>query len=391
MLTVRVRLLLLLCPLLPATACSAQQPGENPLLTLMPELRGMAAPDWLQEGTRVTYHAVSATLPGFRFYLYREGGEDAWRPAEEVGPAGAGLLQYTCVYRSASGAVGTLDNYVVDINTGSLTHQSLGGSVDPAGAGACWVNPAALTDADRFQAPHTRVVKMPHPIGERVYDAIRFHYTTDSTVDSLVYELETGLLLFHRHTSISTDQRYTLMTQMTFAGLRQSPPTVADAPAPEWAATPSKIHYQGSFSVAAPGTPLMPIPVSAVIEKVDGGTRWGKFRVTRHVAVPGQVADAIDVFCGAGGIAGEPWMAPALLSDLTAGQVLDRDPELGVVTTVEQITPGPEGTEIVVISREGKGFKRSTAYDRATGMMLMVNALQHVGTAVHQTQFELVR
>lgn len=386
---VRGRILLVLCAMLLANPVFAQQPGENPLLTLMPELRGMAAPDWLQEGTRVTYHVASATVPEARRSLYIDPRHGLPRLGKEMGPAGTSLLQYVCVYRSADVAVGALDNYVVDINTGDLNHQPMGGAVDPAGAGACWANPAALAGAERFQSDKTLVVKMPHPIGERVYNAIRFRYNTETLVDDLVYDLESGLLLFHQHASLSKDRNRTLMTQMRFVALRQAPPPVADAAAPEWAATTRAMQYQGALAALVPGSPAMPIPISATIERLDGGDRWGRYRVTRQF--PGQMPDATDIFCGAGGIAGEPWMAPALLQGLTAGQVLDRDPELGVVTTVEKIAPGPGGADIIVISREGKGFKRSHAYDRASGMMLLVNSLQQVGLAVHETQFELVR
>ncbi len=106
-----------------------------------------------------------------------------------------------------------------------------------AGAGACWANSAALAGAERFQAPDTYIVKMPQPIGDRIYDAVRFHYVGETAVDDTVYDLESGLLLFYQHIALSADARSTLMSQMTFSSLRQSPPLVADAAAPDWGAS----------------------------------------------------------------------------------------------------------------------------------------------------------
>ena len=371
-----------------ASAGFAQNPGENSLLLLMPELRTMAAPDWLREGTRVTYFTASATVPAERFYWYKDQ-RGGWTKADEVGPAGAGYLQYVCVYRSTNGAVGTLDSYGIDINTGILIPQSLGGAVDPAGAGACWANPAALAGADRFQSPNAYIVKMPQPIGNAVYNAVRFHYVGDIAVDDTVYDLETGLLLFYQHIALSADARSTLMSQMTFTSLRQAPPPVAEAPAPDWAAATTPLQYQGALAVQVPGSPTFPLPIHATLQKTDGGARWGKYQITQQLQ--GQLPEYKEVFCGAGGIAGQPWMAPALLHDLQPGQVLDQDPLLGIVTTVEQVMPGPTGGELVVVSQQGKGFKRSHAYDRASGMLLMVNAMQQVGIGVQQMQLQLVR
>ncbi len=98
------RSLLTLGLALVASAGFGQNPGENSLLLLMPELRTMAVPDWLREGTRVTYFTASATVPAERFYWYKDQ-HGAWTRADEVGPSGAGYIQYTCLYRSPGGAV----------------------------------------------------------------------------------------------------------------------------------------------------------------------------------------------------------------------------------------------------------------------------------------------
>jgi hypothetical protein len=380
--------LLVLCLVLTTTAGFAQQLGENPLLMVVPQLRGMAAPEWLQEGTRVTYHTASATLPADAIYHYQDArGLPRWD--DEVGPAGAAMLQWVCVHRSPEGVVGTFTSYAADIADGTLLPGTPGGSVDPAGAGACWANPAALATLDGLQSGNTQVLRMPHTIGERVFNAIRFHHVGDRSIDSLVYDLDSGLLLFHRNAAISADGRYTLLKTRNFVALRQAPPPVVNAPAPDWVGSTAPISYHGASASIVSGAQLMPIAATATFEKIDGGARWAKYRVTRQSS--GQIPDTIEMICGAGSFTGEPWMAPALLRALTAGQVLDRDPDIGVVITVEEVAPGPGGAEIVVISHEGKGFKESRAYDRATGRLLMLTSAQQVGIALRQMQMQLAQ
>lgn len=379
--------LLALVPVLLAGAALAQGFGENKLLTLMPELRTMAAPEWLREGTRVTYESASATVPANRFYWYKDH-NDNWHKADEPGPASAGFIQYQCLYRSATGAVGALDSYLLDINSGNLSPLSLGGQVDPAGAGACWANPAALARADRFQDRSTQVLKMPQPIGGHTYKGIRFHYVGETAVDDTVYDLDTGLLLFYQHVGLSADRRSTLLVQMTFAG-RHQVELPADPAAPGWLGETEPLQYQGATVVQLPGSPVFPMPTQVQVRKTGGGARWGKYEVAQQAQ--GQLPGTKEIYCGAAGIGGEPWMSPALLRDLRAGQVLDQDPQLKVTTSVAQVTPGPGGAEMVVISQEGPGFRRLHGYDRATGRMLWLRSLQQVGAAVHDTQLQLVR
>jgi hypothetical protein len=371
-----------------AGATSAQSLGQNSLLTLMPELRLMAAPDWLHEGTRVTYTNATATVPGSDIAWFK-GQADNWQKADVSGASSAGWVQYQCVYRSPTGAVGSLDGYLLDINTGNLIPHALGGEVAPAGAGACWANPTALAKADRFQDKQMHVIKMPQPIGDHTYKGIRFHYTTDTSVDDTVYDLDSGLMLFFQHIALTADRTSTLMIQMTFSALRQVPPVVDDAPAPDWLSDKTPLQYSGAITAYIAGSPPLPIPLQMQMQKTDGGARWGKYQATQQTQ--GQMSGSAETFCGAGGLCGEPWMAPALLQNLQVGQVLDRDPQLNITTSVEQVLPMTNGGELVVIAQEGKGFKRVHGYERATGKMLLVDTAQEMGVALQETRVDLVR
>lgn len=384
----RASICLLAMVVLISGVAQAQNLDENKLLVLMPELRTMPGPEWLQEGTRVTYFLASATVPADRFYYWKDY-KGSWHKEDQVGPSGAGFLQYQCVMRSDTGAVGVLDNYLQQVGTGVLAPSTLGGTVDPAGAGACWANPAALVKADRFQSNDIAVIKMPQPIGDQVYKGIRFHYVGETAVTDSVYDLDSGLLLFFQHVALSADRRSTVLTQMTFVARRQVPPLVANAAAPAWMADTHQLQYQGAVTVHLQGSPQFPLPMMVSLQKTGGGARWAKYQATREVQ--GQLPASVDIYCGAGGLGGQPWMSPDLLAKMSAGQVLDEDPNIGTQTRVDEITRGPGGGDAVVITQEGKGFKRSAAYDRASGKVLMIDALQQVGAAVQETRLQLAR
>lgn len=364
----------------------AQQFEENKLLVLMPELRQMPAPDWLQEGTRVTYFTASATVPAERFYWYKdERGE--WRKGDMPGPAGMGFMQYQCVYRSPNGAVGTMDMYGQDPTSGVLVPQVAGGAVDPAGAGACWANPAALAKADRFQSKDFAAIKMPYPLEGKTYQSIRFHYVGETAVDDYVYDLESGVLLFHQHVALSADRLSTLLAQTTFMARRQVPLPAQNPAAPAWMADAKQMQYQGQLVVQMAGMPQFPMPMAVTLQKTGGGARWASYQATQQMQ--GQMPNSVNLICGAAGLGGEPWMSPDMLKGLQPGQVLDQDPQTQVVTGVGQVG-GPMGP-LVVIVQEGRGFRKSRAYDPATGKLILLESLQQVGQAIHQTQLQLVQ
>lgn len=369
--------------------CCAQKPpslGENRLLALMPELRKLSSPSWVKEGLRVNYYAASATLPADRFYYYKDAKGNLAR-GEEVGPAGGGISQYTVIARTATSVIGNLDTYMQDIGSGMVVPSYLSGTVDPAGAGAVWANPAALAKATRFQDRELRVMKAPYPLNGKTYQSIRFHYVSARAVTDDVYDLASGLWLFHGSVVLSADGRYTQLTQVTYRSRRQLALPVASPAAPAFLGQTKQFAFQGAISVMVPGSPVFPQPVSLVLRKTGGGERWARYDVSSQT--PGQMPSDRDMLCGAGQLPGEPWVSPSLLKNLTPGQILDRDPDVPFTVQVEGVQPGPRG-EVVLVTNAGPGYKRTYAYERASGRELMVTTLQQVGAAVQQTQLQWV-
>ena len=365
-----------------ASAQDAPAAGENKLLALMPELRKLPGPGWVKEGARVSYHSGAATIAAERFYYYKDH-HDAWQRGDEVGPAGAGISQYTVIARTDTGVIGMLENYTIDAAGGVMVPSYVGGTVDPAGAGACWANPGALAHADRFQSRELTVLKMPYPLGGHTYQTVRFHHVTNQSVLDSVYDLDSGVLLLSSSVVLSSDGRHTQLTQMTYLGRRQLELPAADLPAPDWLGAVRQLRYQGAITVQMAGMPQFPMPMSLSLQKTGGGARWARYEVSRQTQ--GQLPGSMELICGAGGLCGEPWMSPAWLKELRAGQVLDRDPHTQATMQVEQ------AGAMVVISQTGPGFKRVRCYDRVTGREVALTTYQQVGQAIHQTRLQLAQ
>lgn len=371
-----------------AGGCLAQKApswGENKLLALMPELRKLPSPSWVKEGARVSYYSASASVSADRFYYYKnEHGN--WSRGDEVGPAGAGITQYTVVARSETSVVGNLESYLQ--TSGVMAPSYSGGTVDPAGAGACWANPAALVKATRFQSGSLLVMKAPYPLNGKTFSSLRCHSVSDRAVRDEVYDLASGILLFYGSAVLSGDGRHTQLAQMTLISRRQISLPATNPTRPDWVAQTNRLEYQGTVSLALQGSPQFPIPTSLSLQKTAGGARWAEYEVTRQTQ--GQLPGSGDLICGAGQLMGEPWTSPALLQNLRRGQILDQDPVTHATVEVADVTQGPAGV-MVVLSESGAGYKRLRGYDRATGKELMLTALQQVGPGVQQTQLQLAQ
>lgn len=386
----RGRLLILgalcLALVLPQWLAAQTTSGENKLLALMPELRKLPSPDWVKEGARVTYYGAAASLPADRFYYYKDEHGLPQR-GDEVGPAGGGFTQYTVVARTAASVIGVLENFAQDVGTGTLVPAPGAGSIDPAGAGACWANPAALAKADRFQSDFLLVQKSPYPLGGQTFKSVRFHYVSETSVLDSVYDLDSGLLLFFGSAVLSGDRRHTQLTQMTFCGRRQLALMAGQPDLPGWVNQQKQLQYRGQLLVLMPGMPTFPMPMALTLSKSDGGARWAKYQVATQAQ--GQPPGTLDLYCGAAQLLGEPFMSPQVLAELQPGQVIDEDPQMRVTVRVESVGPQAGVQNLVVISQSGKGFVRLRGYERDSGRLLLVQTDQQVGTATHRTQLQL--
>jgi len=156
----------------------------NPFPQIFPQLKRLPAPSWLKQGLRVTYYVQSATIT---------------QSPDEEGGGGAGYLQNDVVATDAKNiAVST--SWILDGGNGQLTPNGVFGASFSPGVGDWWLNPTVLVDAEQVANEDLIVVHMPATVAGQTYPAVRFEYHSDKAVAIWMFEEETGLLIYYRHT-----------------------------------------------------------------------------------------------------------------------------------------------------------------------------------------------
>ncbi len=368
---------------------------RNPLFALVPGLGDMPAPPWLQEGLRATYNTRAASLSDFSIYVYRgDDGKGAF--GQEHGFGGAGLTQFTIIARDQGKFIGAGMSYTVDINTGNLTPQPAGVSVDVPGAGVIWTSPRGLAAAAKVTMKNLTIVKGTYPENGATHNSITFRWSHDAYLERLVegiadatYDLDTGLQLYSAHQVTNSMANRTQLTQSEYAGRRYLElPWHADA-APVWTQQVQRLEYHGTVCLQMVGTPNIPMQYSAVFERTDGGPNWTAYTATRYLR--GQYNESFQLGCGVNGFPGGPWMPPEALQTLTPGQLLDSDPFTGVKVNVDQIAPGPNGTQLMGFATTMPGTTLIHAYDRADGRLVFIREIKRVGLATQVMELSLAR
>lgn len=379
-----VPLLLLLAASVACPRALAAPALEDNLLTLLPAARHMPAPDWIQQGVRVTYDAASAKVAGDMVHLFRNN-FGASNP-DEIGASGRGPVQWDCIAQTPTQVVGNITLcVVVDPATGKLACTPAGPSVDVPGCGSVWCNPEALATADQLHDEHLVVKKLPYPMGDKTYRAIAFQYTTDTSVTTTLYDLDSGLEISYSHAILSEDGQSTQMAVSRYLGTRQVRlPARAEA-APAWAATTRTLTYNGNMTVQIPASPELPMPIGMTVQRQAGGAKWTHYHMVQ--TTNGMAGGSYDLACGVASLCGGPWMAPEILAACRPGQELDSDPITHIRVVVEGVG-GPDNTQ-VALSQTGPGLRNLYAYDIHSGKLLRMISSQEVGVAVQVSDLRL--
>jgi hypothetical protein len=358
----------------------------------LPELRTKPAPAWVQQGTRLTYYAAAASVPGsYHQYVEDEKGEwidpttgQRYRQEDVQSAAGHG---YNEVNVSAlNGGVAALSIRAYGLSgmarTSPVTTLTWGGAVGLPGAGSdYWLHPDVLAQVDEVITPSLKVLRMPYVIEGREYASIWMQSIGDRGNYTWVYDLESGALL---HTASSTTgpplvgpvavgegrEGSTFLTHSTLVNIRRPALPWAEGAAPPWIGSINQIDYQGSFSVDVPGSPTIVLGCGLTVERRSSGTDWVRYLLARtmwsDVAPPvTEYAERVDGSALVGGI----WIPPSGLAQLSAGQELDRDPVTQAVVSVTAVEPTGSGFT-VTIRESGPGEVSDLVYDGENGLLV---------------------
>jgi len=326
---------------------------ENPMLIRYPELTSAPAPSWLTEGTRATYNVLASTSESERTEDVEYG----------TGKPGYGLAQTDVVALEQGEAATFTQSYAPDLQ--NAMRPLLGtGSVAPAGCGDFWCNPDVLRRIPQSAADDLTVQRLPVTIAGKEYQAIRFDFRDDTLQMALVYDLATGVLLYHTfdYTSYNIDkEKRSLATSGTNAmlelrDLRQVPIPWKDGKVPAWLSPGEILSYQGQKAVQIQGAQPYSFPLSVQVGVMAAHNRFTEMNVAVYAEDPASAAKLKSI-SGIAQLLGF-WMPPEAAADLSQG-VIDTDPDTGMQVSLVQI----DDNGIVFEKTNQQDYRAQFTYD----------------------------
>jgi len=338
----------------PANAASTLPSGlENPLTLSYPALANAPAPSWLEEGIRATYFVMASTAEFERK-------DDI---EEMTGSPGQGLSQVDVVALEEGKAATFTMPYAPDLQ-GAMRQLPGFGSQVPVGCGDFWCSPATLNSIQERIGEDLTVTKGPFDLGGQEYRAIRFNFKTETLEMGLVYDLETGLMLYHTvdYVSSALTDYGSVSSQASHAiyqlrNIRQVDIPWKEGSIPSWLAPGQTLEYQGQTAIQVSGASPMYSPLAIKLSILGLHDRFTEERMDTYTQDPIPPPYAISV-SGISQAMGS-WLPTEALD--TAQGVIDSDPDTGMVTAVVQ--SGPEG--IVLEKTNQVNFRERFTYDHS--------------------------
>jgi len=372
-------LLLLACPLTLASdsARMTLPSGMNSPLTIRyPDLAQAPAPALIGEGLRATYEMVAGSPE-----VVTGRGDVAY----SSGDYGAGLAQIDVVALEDGQAATWTVSYAPDATTRAMKKVNFYGSVNPAGCGDFWCNPAVLAAIPDRAGDDMNVDRGKYDLDGREYDVIRFYSRSQGMTLGMIYDLDTGILLHHTadYTSNLPTEEGGMITRgqnaiMKLKNLRQVAIPWNGGRLPSWAGAGSTLYFQGQHSfwlpllpdVAPTASPLrVQIDIQATHERfVEGRQQTGTQDAVQPPYIP--LVSGLSQLMGI-------WVPVEALS-LPEGTV-DSDPDTGMVVSI--LSSGPDG--LVMQQTNGVNYKLTAAYD-ACGRVVQTVTESYTGTATGQ-------
>jgi len=354
-------------------------------------------PPIVRTGTRLVYFGMTASIPGERSELVLdENGRwvdpatgERWGEQEIPGASGAGFTVLRVGHVDAQVAQLTSRLYGWDPLTRQALYSMAWGLVSHAGCMAdYWVHPAALASLAEVDLPGVRILRMPYRLGERVFDAVRIQTTTASGFDAYVFDLASGLLVFHgaRATGApvvtppvggraGVGAGSTQLVSTWIVDVQDAPVPWQAYPAPEWVARVQRLTYAGTMTTVTSGTPFQ-LPIDHEVTIDARGHDWLHGRTVSRMGSIQGMPPSVQASVDSSGPAtiGGLWIAPEALAQLRPGQPIERVEAVGIETVVSEAAGGR-----VVLSEHGPLHRIDYAYDLATGVLDAINISQQVG------------
>ncbi len=316
----------------------------------------------MREGVRVSYYGQSASFA---------------QQEDEDGSAGAGYMHHDIVAVTDDAVVVSSSLYL-DTGAGVTPSGVFGASFHP-GYGDFWLNPVVLENAEAVANEELVVVRMPTTIAGQEYEAVRFEYRTDEAVTISMFDVDTGLLVYFRHT-VGADAATTRQSsELYLLGLRRIKLPWQGKKTPAWVKQGSELDYAGTRSIAVAGVPSGQFPESARADIKLAQPRWSAFNVVSYLG--NSLTGASDRVTGVWQLTGALWLPAEALRVTVRKPLLDRDPVTGVEVSYLR---NPD--RAITIREQGELFRIDNTYDRRTGQLIAVRIEVQTGLAVQVTE-----
>lgn len=356
--------------------------GAQDLSGVIPGLSQLPAPDWVREGTRMSYYSSSANVPdATEKYILDEEGDwvgltsgKRYRREEVFGAAGHGITQVDVLSVDQRGSLLKITPWSYSNFDGPLVPLKQGYTASLAAGGDWYINPQVLAQLQDRRGGGLTVLRMPYQIGAQTYNAIRIQTQSEAATFAKVYDLNSGQLLA---TFNAVTGEGTTFAQAISLGVRQMELPWLGMDLPGWLRQGASLSYQGTKTSQVPLASFENrIPLTVSISFTAADQRGYTYRRTSTLSASG-FPSVSEQDAQAGGI-GEPGglvLPPAALASLRAGQVIDSDDITGVTVSVVDIRPDYDGRNTVVIQAKNQAYSAQMTYDVDSGVMVGFEAL----------------
>jgi hypothetical protein len=301
------------------------------------------------------------------------------------GDAGVGLAQVTVVAMEAGKAATWTMAFAPDTTLGAMKRVNSYGSVTPVGCGDFWCNPQVLKTIPERAGDDLTVTRGTFELDGKSYNVIRFNFQSQGIALAMIYDLESGIMLYHTadySSSLTTDGGGLLRRGqnaiLKLVNLRAVDIPWKEGSVPAWARPGLTLSYQGRHSFWLPQLPDVAPTVSSlgselVIQAAHSRYAEGRQQTYTQEAIQPPFVPMVSGIAQLLGF----WVPVEALS-LQPGAV-DYDPDTGMTTSI--LESGPDG--VVMEEINGVSYRLTASYD-ARGMLIQAVTESYTGTATGQ-------
>jgi hypothetical protein len=281
------------------------------------------------------------------------------------GDAGNGLSQLDVVALDIGRAAILNLPYAPDAQ-GAMRQLSGGGSDAPVGCGDFWCSPDVLANVPDQAADGLTVLRLPYAVEGKTYQAVRFDFNSDAVQIALIYDLDTGVLLYHTfdYGSFNTNDQSRILSSWSkhaiykFINLRQIELPWKDGIMPSSFSPGQSMSYQGQTSIQVQGAAPVVTYMTLNVDVLSAQERFADLKTDTYDQSTGSTSTGSAV-SGVAQLMGN-WIPEGAASSLSPG-VIDSDPYTGM--QVSLVKNDEDGA--IFEKTNQKDFRELFAYDQS--------------------------